>query len=411
MTLTTGIVIGGLVLFAAMSFFFAVAESSLFSLVKWRLRLLAEEATGRSAMVVRLLEAPQDLLATIVLGNTFANAAMVALVSWQVLSGRWPTILALGLCFVAILFGCEVVPKTLAVRVPEYWAQRVAGPMLFLRGFTRPLRQIAQRLNATILRAAVPESVQPHGALTEEEYRELLEMAYQQGALLQSEKDMLLEIIRLHRRTAKDVMRPRAQMDCISDELSVEEMVAAARAHRHRRLPIYDETPDTIVGVLNTRRLLMDPTGDLADAIEFPSFVPESTDLLYLLKSLQRQRRGLAIVLDEFGGTAGIVTTEDILESMVGDIRGEGESLGFEIERLGEGRWRVNGTMQIDDFAREYPALREVPEVDTMAGLLVAQAEVVPEPGRSVVYRGLRLTAVRADERRVQELLVEVVRR
>src|SRR5262249_53297205 len=157
-----------------------------------------------------------------------------------------------------------------------------------------------------------------------------------------AEKEIILQIVSLDRRTAKDVMRPRAQMACISDDLSVEEMIEAARKFKHRRLPIYDETPDTIVGVLHTRALLLDPQIDLADAIEFPSFVPESMNLLQLLKSLQRQQRGLAIVLDEFGGTAGLVTTEDILEEMIGEIRSEGESEGFVMEKLGDGRWRVS---------------------------------------------------------------------
>src|SRR5438128_7538053 len=115
--------------------------------------------------------------------------------------------------------------------------------------------------------------------------------------------------------------------------------------------------PDTIVGILNTRALLLDPQIDLADAIEFPSFVPASMNLLQLLKSLQRQQRGLAIVLDEFGGTAGVVTMEDILERMIGEIRSETGAEGFVMEKLAEGRWRVNGTMRLDDFARECPEL------------------------------------------------------
>ena len=162
-------------------------------------------------------------------------------------------------------------------------------------------------------------------------------MAYQQGTLAQSEKEIILQIISLDRRTAKEVMKPRSQMAAISDDLSIEEMIAAARKHKHRRLPIYDETPDTIVGILNTRALLLDPQIDLADAIEFPSFVPETMNLLQLFKSLQRQQRGLAIVLDEFGGTAGIVTMEDILEELVGKIRGEAEAEGFVMEKLGAG--------------------------------------------------------------------------
>jgi len=208
----------------------------------------------------------------------------------------------------------------------------------------------------------------------------------------------------------------------ISDELSVEEMIAAARRYKHRRLPIFDEIPDeeraaaeeapeTIVGVLNARKLLLDPQVNLEEVIEPPSFVPESMNVLQLLKSLQRQQRGLAIVLDEFGDTAGLVTIEDILEEVVGEIRGEEEAAAFLMERLGEGRWRVNGTMWVDDFRREYPALGEAPDVDTMGGLMVSLTEVAPGAGQSVVFHGLRLTAQVVDERRVRELLVEVVRK
>jgi putative hemolysin len=202
-------------------------------------------------------------------------------------------------------------------------------------------------------------------------------------------------------------MKPRSTMAAISDDSTIEEMLAAARKYKHRRLPIYDESPDTIVGILNTRALLLDPNIDLADAIEFPSFVPESMNLLQLLKALQRQQRGLAIVLDEFGGTAGIVTMEDILEEMIGKIRGEIESERFVMEKLGPGRWRVAGTLRLDDFRREYPALPDVPDVETLGGLLMSLLDVVPNPGDSANYRGLKLTAQTTDERRVKELLVE----
>jgi CBS domain containing-hemolysin-like protein len=243
--------------------------------------------------------------------------------------------------------------------------------------------------------------------LADDEYRELLELAYQQGTLAQSEKEIILQIISLDRRTAKEVMRPRAQMACISDDLTIEEMIAAARQFKHRRLPIYDESMDTIVGILNTRTLLLYPQVDLAEAIEFPSFVPDSMNLLQLFKSLQRQQRGLAMVVDEFGGTTGLVAMEDILEEVVGEIRSESEETGFVMERLGEGRWRVSGTMRLDDFRREYPALGEAPDVETMGGLLVAKMEVVPAAGESVVFNGLRLTALATDERRVREVRVE----
>ena len=395
---------------AGASFFFALAETALFSLSKWQVRQLAERDPRAGNVAARLLANPQDLLATMVLGNTFASAAMIAIAFWMALHELWPITQTILSLLALILFGCEVLPKTLAVRKPEQWALRVARPLAFLEKFSLPLRGSSQRINSAVLAALAPRALQPSPGLTDGEYQELLELAYQQGTLAQSEKEIILQIISLDRRTAKEVMKPRSRMACISDDLSVEEMIAAARKYKHRRLPIYDETPDTIVGILNTRALLLDAQIDLADAIEFPSFVPETMNLLHLLKSLQRQRRGMAVVLDEFGGTAGLVTTEDILQELVGVIRGEVESEGFVMERLGPGRWRVNGTMRLDDFRREYPPLGEVPEVDTMGGLLVSLSGVVPAPGDSALFRGLKLTAHAADERRVREVWIEQVK-
>lgn len=186
--------------------------------------------------------------------------------------------------------------------------------------------------------------------------------------------------------------------------------MAAARKSRHRRLPMYDETPDTIVGILNTRALLLDPNVDLSEAIEFPSFVPETMNLLQLFKSLQRQRRGMAIVLDEFGGVSGLVTMGDILAELVGKFRRRIESEGFVMEKRGEGQWRVSGAMRLDDFRREYPELGEVAGIETMSGVLLKCLDVVPAAGESATFRGLKLTAHVVDERRVKELLVERVK-
>ncbi|MFO1488011.1 MAG: hemolysin family protein [Verrucomicrobiota bacterium] len=394
---------------AGASFFFSLAETALFSLGKWQARQLAERDPAAGSRILQLLSQPEDLLATMVIGNTFASAAMVATGFWMALRGSWspmPTVVGL---FILVLFVGEVLPKTLAVRRSELWARRVAGPLMWLERFGLVLCRVAQKINDAILGAA-PQAVKPLPANANAEYQELLELAYQQGTLAQSEKEIILQIIRLDRRTASDVMTPRSQMACIPDDLSIEDMLAAARQHRHGRLPMFDETPDTIVGILNTRALLLDPQIDLSEAIEFPSFVPASMNLLQLLKSLQRQRRSMAIVLDEFGGTAGLVTTEDILAEIVGKIRPEIQSEGFLLEKLGQGRWRVNGATRVDDFRREHPALGEVAEVETLSGLLVHLLDVVPAAGESAVFRGLKLTAQVVEERRVRELLVEVVK-
>ena len=398
-----------MLVFAGASFFFALAETALFSLSKWHVAQLAERQAGAGKIVSDLLERPHDLQATLALGNTFANATILAAALQMVFDSHWGLAITLLTVVMVVLLIGEVLPKTLAVRQPERWALRVAWPLLAFRKLTKPFYRAAQWTNAAILKQAAAKAAPP-AAVTEAEYQELLELAWQQGTLEESEREIILQIISLDRRTAHDVMRPRAGMACISDEATVEEMLAAARKYKHRRLPIYDETPDTIVGILNTRALLLDPQADLAEVIEFPSFVPESMNLLQLFRALQKQQRGLAVVLDEFGGAAGLVTMEDILGGIVGKIRVATEPQGFVLEKLSPGNWRVNGTMRLEDFRREFPALPEVAEVETMGGLLTHLLGVVPTAGESATFAGLKLNAQVVDERRVRELLVQTLK-
>ncbi len=410
MDFTPYLVVAGVLGFAGASFFFAVAESALFALGKWQVDHLSEKHPVRGALVVRLLQQPSEVLGTIVLGNALANASIVAIglgvTVWREGLVAW----TVGALFLLVLLGCEVLPKTLAVRAPERWSLRVARPMLLLQSASAPLQRFVRWLNNLLLQGVLLRAVKPQAAVTEDDYRELLDLAFQQGALAQREKEIIAEIIGLEQKTAADVMTPRSKMACIPDDLTVEQMIAEARRLRHRRLPMFDETPDTIVGVLDTKLLLLDPKIDLSEAIEFPSFVPATMNLLKLLVALQRQQRGLAMVVDEFGGTAGVVTMEDILESVVGEIRGEGEGPRFIMEKLGEGRWRLSGAMNVADFRREYPEIGEV-DVETMGGLLTALLDTVPATGESASFRGLKLTALLSDERVVREMLAEKLSR
>ena len=266
-------------------------------------------------------------------------------------------------------------------------------------------------MNEAILKLAAPQFMKPPPALTDGEYHELLEMAYQQGTLAESEKEIILQIISLDQRMVRDVMRPRTGMACISDDATVEEMIAAARKFKHRRLPIYDETPDTIVGILNTRALLLDPKIDLADAIEFPSFVPETMNLLQLFQSLQKQQRGLAMVLDEFGGTAGMVTMEDIL----GQTRRQNPRRSAAAGRFRDGKTRAGPlARERHDAAGRFPPRisrarrRGRSRNDGRTARAFAGRRAGHRRIRDV--RGLKLTAQVADERRVRELLVETVK-
>ena len=398
-----------LLLLVAASFFFAAAETALFALGPWRARRLAEQRPGAGPVVAELLAKPDDLLASLVLGNTVANFLLVALAILSLTGENWQRFLGAIALLGVLLFACEVTPKALAIRSPETWALRVSRPLRFFVRITHPLLAFAQGLVARVLNPVLRHTPAAPQGLSGEEYADLVDLAQQQGALNATEKEIIHRVLALNQRTAGDAMRPRARMTVLPDDLEVEALVRAARESRHHRIPLYDETPDNIVAVLNTRTLLLSPDAGLDEALEFPSFVPETMNLMTLFQALQRQQRGMAIVLDEFGGAAGLVTVEDILETVVGPIRGEGEAEGFVMERLAPGRWRVNGAMRLDDFAREFPALGDDDDVDTLGGLVVKLAAVVPAAGDVFTHRGVRFTVKVADERRVRELMVEAV--
>jgi CBS domain containing-hemolysin-like protein len=375
------------------------------------LRQITAHQPERGVFIRKLLAEPHDLLATMTFLNTVAHAAIIAMalaISWK-LDQQHFIFVALLLAAGLLLF-CEVVPKTLAMRRPQSWAPRVARPLLWLVWFTRPVRFVAQWVNNQLLRL-VPKSVKPMPELSDEEYSELIELGWQSGTLGISEKEIILNIMRLDRRPVADLMRPRSQMACIPHNLELPELMAAARKQQHRRLPMYDESPDTIVGILNAPRLLADPAVDMVEVIDFPSFVPEEMNLLELLKSFQRYQHSMAIVLDEFGSTVGLVTLEDILNDVVGGLRREGGADEFVMEETGPGQWRLSGNVWLEDFRREYPQLLRAEGVDTIGGLVASQMDVIPPVDTEVIYSGLKLKVTQADGRRVLEVQAQRIGR
>jgi len=405
MEMTPAIAVPLLFALANLGVLCSLAESALFALSRWQVGQMRSGDAG-SRRAAQLLDEPDDLLSALSLGNTLANGMIVVtsvLLAW---TRGWRLDLTVGLVFLGVLVFGEVLPKTIAVRSPQRWAVIVAPAVILLKTLTRPVLRLVRGAIDGMLSWVIPASAKP-APITDEEYRELLDMAVQQGALGHSEREIIAQLITLDRKCARDVMRPRATMAAVPDDLTPEALVAEARRLKHRRLPMYDETPDAIVGVLNTQKFLLDPEHRLDEAMEFPSFVPETMNLLRLFQALQRQRRNLAIVMDEFGGVAGVVRMEEILAELLGEVAGPAVVPGFVFEKLGPGKWRASGSMRLEDFRREYPALPEVAGVETLAGLLLTALDIVPAAGESAVVHGLRLTATVVEPRRVQELLVE----
>ena len=388
-------------------FIFSTIESSLFSIKSWRNR----QAKKIQNKYFSELNDTQELMTTLTLATTISNSCIVALfvLNFEELKILYFMLL---LCILLIIIAllCDIIPKTLTLKAPHNWVLLPAKPIYLFHLIMKPLGFLAEKISNTSSNLLIPRGLKSNFITTEEEFAELIDWAYQQGVLERSEREMMIEIIKLDQKTAEEVMKPRSEMICIEDDAKIENMISEAKKHKFTRLPIFNERPDNIVGVLNTRKLLLQPKEDLSESIEFPSFVPSTMNLMDLLKRLQTQRRGLAIVLDEFGGTAGLITIEDVLEELVGEMREEGEKAEFTIEKLNRNRWRVNGNLPIDDFKKIAPEFLGLKEVDTMGGLITALKEVVPNNGQSARLNDFELTVVASDERRVKELIVKKIR-
>lgn len=397
-----------IVIFSGASITFAIAEASLLSLSKWQINQLIETDPQKGRIIETILSTPEELLGTIALGNTFSNAIILAIIITNYYIIISPIITILGVLF-WVLIVCEIFPKTIAVRSPLKWSLQVAGFISNVIKFSKPIHKLTERVKGISEKVLSGYFHYSSHILTDVEYREMIEIAFQQGAVGYSEKEIILKIIALDKRMAHEVMRPRSEMACISDDATIEEMIAAAKKYKFRRIPIYDESPDTIVGILNARELLLNPNADLSEVVEMPSFVPSTMNLLKLFKSFQKQKRGIAIVLDEFGNTVGIITISDILEEVIGRFAREGEPAGLVIEQIGNKKWRVSGTARIEDFQRHCSDFKADADVDTIGGIVVAKLEVVPPEGSSVLLNGYKLTVLKSDERRVYEVLIEKI--
>ena len=390
-----------------LSFIFALAESSLFSLSHWQTKRLAEQSPRLASVFNQLINQPQDLLATIVLGNTLANATIGGVSILMVLRSEWLAWVTFPATGLLLLLGCELIPKTLAVRLPERWAISLLRPVAWLQKFLRPIHLIAQKTNETILRMIIPDSVKRQNQATEEDYHELVKLGAQTGTLDEDEKEIILEILSLDEKLVRDIISPKSQMATIPWGIKAPEMIKAATKFRHSRLLLQDENGIDIVGVLDAQSLLLNPSANVESLMEVPTFIPETMNLQELFASFQDHRRRLAVVLDEYGEITGVVTIEDILEEIMGPVFDPTADELSKIQRLSPNRWQVSGLTTIEDFTREYEMMGTIPEINTMGGLMASLLAHIPTSTVQVDYRGLRLTAHRTGERRIEELTVE----
>ncbi|MEP6956660.1 MAG: transporter associated domain-containing protein, partial [Chthoniobacterales bacterium] len=354
---------------------------------------------------------PRRVLNVLLLGGALVNVPLVVLCLFFVWEGplrRQPApqwVVAIGIFAVVVLL-CDLIPKLLALSAPY----RLSAVGVFtLRALLPLLGRVGQTLETMsegIVRRLTPASASTRVGVTDEELETLIQMGEEEGALGEAEGEMIQEIIKLGDKTAKDCMTPRVDTFALPDDLANEEALAQLKTKRHRRVPVYADTPDHIVGILDVKLFLLAPTEHYTENLVAPSYVPETMHAIDLLRSFLSRPQGLAVVVDEFGGTEGIITMTDIVEEIMSDAAPLGQA-DLYIEPLEDGRFLVSGNARLDDLTEHLGFELEADGIDTIGGFVFNRLGYLPASGTQVELPRLAITVRRTARKRVEELLLE----
>jgi putative hemolysin len=405
----------GLVVLVACSALFTSAEAAYFSLGRARLkRVAAQEAEAGSAKP--LIERPHDLLVTLLVGITVINiaaAALATVVADQFFGRQYAfAVQVLGTILVLTTFG-EVLPMTLAVKYPEQVLAIVHRPVGWLGMLLRPVRALLGGLTALTLRLiGSARSAEPE--LTEEELRTLVDVGANEGVVAREEREMIHKVFELEDTLVRSIMVPRPDMFCLDVATPRDRILPALREHLHSRVPVYEGTIDAIVGILYTKDLLpyvregLPSDFDLRARLHPPYFVPESKRADTLLREFLAKKLHMAIVVDEYGGTAGLVSLEDLLEELVGEIADEFDEPERLIQRVDATTFRVAGKLPIDDLNAATGLHLSSESYHTVGGWVLDLFGRVPRRTERAETPELSVTIEKVERTRIVEVLVSL---
>ena len=418
-----------LVVLTLLEGFFVAAEIALVSIRRSRVEQLVDEGRPGARRVQKLLSEPSRFLAVSQLGLTVIGflASAFAAVSLTdgivtVLEGfgmAHATATGVSLITVTIVLAlftivfAELVPKTLALAHPERFALTLSAPLDVLGRILAPLVALLTGITRAVTRM-LGASVNTEAQITAEELRLIVERGGEQGILEAEEEQMINAVIELGGRRIHEVMVPRIAIAALPASSSFDAAIDRIIEEGHSRVPVYESSVDEVVGILYAKDLLpflkstVEQPPDLRVLLRTPVFVPESMSIDDLLHEFQRRKVHIAIVLDEYGGTAGLVTIEDLLEEIVGEIQDEYDEEEPLVERLDENRARVDGRASVEDLLEIWDIktpLEDEDEYDTVGGLVYHRVGGIPAPGDEVRIDGLRLTVETTDGRRVAKVL------
>ena len=401
-----------LVILLALSAFFSSAETALTTVNRLRVRALVEEGDDRAIVLSKVIDDPGKLLSAILIGNNIVNisASSIATVLATNLIGSAGAGIATGvMTFLVLIFG-EITPKTMASLKAEKIALSYAKIVYALMFVLTPLIFILDFLSGGILRLFGIDPDKRDDSVTEEDLRTIVEAGHEDGVLETEEHKMINNVFDFGDHQAKDIMVPRVDMCFLKLDATYEEFIEIYREEKFTRIPVYEETRDKVVGILNVKDLLLynpkEQEFHVKDFLREAYYTYEFKNTSELMMEMRKNSISIAIVLDEYGATAGLVTLEDLLEEIVGDIRDEfDEAEAEEVQQLGEREYLVEGACKLEDLNDMIGLGIESEDYDSIGGIVIEALQHLPAEGEEVTTEnGTRLVVEKIDKNRIEKV-------
>lgn len=400
-----------LTIFIAFSAFFSAAETALMSLSKIRIRHMVEEEVKGAKLVEKLTGDPNKLLGAILIGNNLCNIASSALAtSFAVrVVGDSGVGIATGVMTVLILIFAEITPKSFAKQKSEKVSLKVIGPINLLVIIFKPLVFLFSFISSFLVKILGGDTDKNQPFITQEELKTMMDVSEEEGVLEGEEKEMIFNVFEFGDIQVKDVMVQRVDIVAVGMESNYDEVIDVIKREQFSRIPVYKEDIDDIVGILYVKDLiLLAEKGDfkVEDFIREPYYTFEFKKVTELFKEMKKSRNHMAVVLDEYGGTVGIVTIEDLLEEIVGEIDDEYDDLEEDIEVIKEDEYLVDGSMRLDDLSDLIGVSIESEEFDSIGGFVIGQLGRFPELNEDIEYQNMRLIVEEIDKNRIKKVRI-----
>ena len=403
-----------IVILLGLSAFFSSAETALMACNKIRMKNLAEDGNKKAAKVLQVTENQPKMLSAILIGNNLVNLSASALATVFATNtfGSGAVGLSTGILTLLVLLFGEITPKGIASQKSDDIALAYAGYVYFLMQILTPVIYCINLLSQGVQRLLRIDLSKKQDAITEEELRTLVDMGHEEGVIETDEKKMITNVFDFGDQVAKDIMIPRVEMTCVDVETDFQEVLEIFRKERYTRMPVYEEDTDNVIGILNIKDVFLkgqERNFSLRSLMRQPLFTFELKKVSKLLNEMRKSSSNVAIVLNEYGSCVGMITLEDMLEEIVGDIHDEyDEEEEEEIGkiRISDHEYLVEGSMKLNDLNEILGTELESEDYDSIGGYLTGLFEHLPNKGEAVIEGGLKFVVEAANDTRVEKVRI-----